>query len=352
MSQSDDTQLIRHGASKLPLLSVDSYNLDVKEGKEIVNTRIKKSIFTEKFDALRQRLEEAGGDPIGNAPTSELSKKQMQAILEGEDREAAAVLNGVMESFAQDFAAVIKLFLAEKAWKGVERLVVGGGFKEGEVGLRTIARTAIIARENGVAIPIVPIRHHSDEAGLIGAVHLIPSWMLKGHDALLAVDIGGTNIRAGIVVTMLDEANDFSKARVLKSELWRHADDSPKRTQTVETLIDMLESLKKRAEKEGLNLAPVIGVGCPGVIEADGSIARGGVNLPGGNWESGHFNLPRAVVKGIASIGEHETFVIMHNDAVVQGLSQAPFMQDVKRWGVMTIGTGLGNACFTNAGAS
>lgn len=38
----------------------------------------------------------------------------------------------------------------------------------------------------------------------------------------------------------------------------------------------------------------------------------------------------------------------MHNDAVVQGLSEAPFMRDVERWGVMTIGTGLGNARFTN----
>jgi hypothetical protein len=40
--------------------------------------------------------------------------------------------------------------------------------------------------------------------------------------------------------------------------------------------------------------------------------------------------------------------VIMHNDAVVQGLSEVPFMHDVERWGVLTIGTGLGNAHFTN----
>jgi hypothetical protein len=38
----------------------------------------------------------------------------------------------------------------------------------------------------------------------------------------------------------------------------------------------------------------------------------------------------------------------MHNDGVVQGLSEVPFMQDVDRWGVLTIGTGLGNARFTN----
>jgi hypothetical protein len=40
--------------------------------------------------------------------------------------------------------------------------------------------------------------------------------------------------------------------------------------------------------------------------------------------------------------------VLMHNDAVAQGLSEVPFMQEVDRWGVLTIGTGLGNARFTN----
>ncbi|MDW3428537.1 hypothetical protein NQ306_26040, partial [Escherichia coli] len=47
-------------------------------------------------------------------------------------------------------------------------------------------------------------------------------------------------------------------------------------------------------------------------------------------------------------IGDHDTAIVMHNDGVAQGLSEAPFMQDVTRWGVLTIGTGLGNARFTN----
>jgi hypothetical protein len=38
----------------------------------------------------------------------------------------------------------------------------------------------------------------------------------------------------------------------------------------------------------------------------------------------------------------------MHNDGLAQGLSEMPYMQDVTRWGVLTIGTGLGNARFTN----
>ncbi|VTZ52327.1 hypothetical protein MPC4_770001 [Methylocella tundrae] len=40
--------------------------------------------------------------------------------------------------------------------------------------------------------------------------------------------------------------------------------------------------------------------------------------------------------------------VCLHNDAVVQGLSELPFTQDVERWAVLTVGTGLGNASYTN----
>ncbi len=50
----------------------------------------------------------------------------------------------------------------------------------------------------------------------------------------------------------------------------------------------------------------------------------------------------------VPAIGGNETVVVMHNDAVVQGLSQLPFVQDRDRWGVLTIGTGLGNARFSN----
>ena len=54
------------------------------------------------------------------------------------------------------------------------------------------------------------------------------------------------------------------------------------------------------------------------------------------------------ITEAIPAIGEHDTAVLMHNDGVAQGLSEVPFMQDVERWGVLTIGTGLGNARYTN----
>jgi hypothetical protein len=257
-----------------------------------------------------------------------------------------------VEDFAQELALVIRRFLKLKAWRDTERIVVGGGFRASRVGELTIGRAAVILKADKVPIDLVPIRNHPDEAGLIGAAHLAPRWMFEAHDAIIGVDIGGTNIRAGVVALNLKKARDLSKAFVWKFELWRHADEKRvTREGTVEELIDMLSRLIARADKEGLRLAPFIGLGCPGLIEEDGTIARGAQNLPG-NWESKSFNLPRALHAAIPSIGEHETLILLHNDAVVQGLSEAPFMRDVTRWGVLTIGTGLGNGCFTNRTAA
>lgn len=70
--------------------------------------------------------------------------------------------------------------------------------------------------------------------------------------------------------------------------------------------------------------------------------------MPGGDWEGDDFNLPERLRALLPKIDGHETFVVVQNDAVVHGLSEVPVMRDVKRWGILTIGTGLGNARFTN----
>ena len=241
----------------------------------------------------------------------------------------------------------MRRFLKTKAWEKTERIVVGGGFRDSRLGELAIARTENILKDENFKIDMMPIRHHPDDAGLIGALHLAPSWIFEGHDTILAVDIGGTNIRCGVVETRRKKSPDLSKASVWKSELWRHADDEPSREEAVKRLVKLLKDLIAKADKEGFKLAPFIGIACPGVIKSDGSIEKGAQNLPG-NWESSKFNLPASLVEGIPQIGEHDTAIVMHNDGVVQGLSEVPFMQDVKRWGVLTIGTGLGNARFSN----
>jgi hypothetical protein len=341
------TGIARHGATRLPSVEVDSFNIELKDDEGFLGDRASKGAFRKILDSLREPLRKNGDDPLGKKSAGEIPKGELDEALVGNDIGAAALVHGAIEEFAQELAHVTRRFLRTKAWADTERIVVGGGFRQSRVGEIAIARTDIILKADDFDVDLVPIRFHPDDAGLIGTLHLAPSWIFEGHDSILAVDIGGTNIRCGVVETRWKKAPDLSKADVWKSELWRHADDEPTREGAVKRLVKMLKELIATAEAEGLKLAPFIGIACPGVIDADGSIEKGAQNLPG-NWESSKFNLPASLVEAIPQIGDHDTAVLMHNDGVVQGLSEVPFMQDVERWGVLTIGTGLGNARFTN----
>lgn len=336
-----------HGAARLSSVEVDTYNLELKDDDGFIGDRASKGAFQTILDDLRKPLRKLDADPFGDVPSSEISKKKLDAALTGDDPEAAGVVQGAVEEFARALAFVTRRFLKSKGWRETERIVVGGGMRESKFGELAIGRASVILKGEGIKIDLRPIRHHPDDAGLIGAIHLAPSWIFEAHDSILAVDIGGTNIRTGVVQLNRKKAPDLSKAEVWKRELWRHADDKPKRDEAILELVGMLKKHIGAAEKAGFKLAPFIGIGCPGMIEADGSIDRGAQNLPG-NWESNKFNLPLALLEKIPSMGEHETVILMHNDAVVQGLSEVPFMGDVTQWGVLTIGTGLGNARFTN----
>src|ERR1700726_869455 len=337
----------RHGATRLPSVNLDSFNMELKDDEGFLGDRASKGAFRKILDTLRKPLKKNGEDPLGSKAADAIPKTTLDEALVGSDVGAAALVHGAIEEFAQELAYVTQRFLKTKAWADTECIVVGGGFRESRVGELAIARTDIILKAEGATVDLVPIRYHPDDAGLIGCLHLAPSWIFEAHDSILAVDIGGTNIRCGVVETRWKKAPDLSKAAVWKSELWRHANDEPTREGAVKRLVKMLKSLIEAADTAGLRLAPFIGIACPGVINEDGSIEKGAQNLPG-NWESSKFNLPASLVEAIPEIGDHDTAVLMHNDGVAQGLSEVPFMQDVERWGVLTIGTGLGNARFTN----
>src|SRR5690348_16203072 len=341
------TGIAHHGASRLPSVDLDSFNIELKDDEGFLGDRASKGAFRKIFDRWRKPLRKTGEDPFGDLPSEEISKKALDDMLIGDDTEASAVVHSAIEEFAQELAYVTRRFLKTKAWAKTERIVVGGGFRDSRLGKLAIARTEIILRAEEFKTEMLPIRFHPDEAALIGALHLAPSWIFEGYDSILAVDIGGTNIRCGVVETRFKKADDLSKASVWKAELWRHADEETTREGAVKKMVKMLKHLIEAAEEEGFKLAPFIGIACPGVINEDGSIEKGAQNLPG-NWESSKFNLPASLVEAIPVIGEHDTAIMMHNDGVAQGLAEVPFMQDVERWGVLTIGTGLGNARFTN----
>src|SRR5215470_9027091 len=341
------TGIARHGATRLPSVDVDTFNIELKDEEGFLGDRASKGAFRKIFDRWRKPLRKTGKDPFGDEPSEKISKKTLDEMLVGDDTEAAAIVHSAIEEFAQELAYVTRRFLKTKAWAKTERIVVGGGFRDSRLGALAIARTEIILKFEEFKVELTPIRFHPDEAALIGALHLAPSWIFEGYDSILAVDIGGTNIRCGVVETRWKKADDLSKATVWKSELWRHADDEPTREGAVKRLVKMLKLLIAAADEEGFKLAPFIGIACPGVIREDGGIEKGAQNLPG-NWESSKFNLPASLVEAIPQIGGHDSAILMHNDGVVQGLAEVPFMQDFTRWGVLTIGTGLGNARFTN----
>jgi predicted NBD/HSP70 family sugar kinase len=352
--------LSEHGAAVLPSLTVDTYGAEIRDGDGgFIGDRASNTAFREIVDKWRKRLKEIDEDPLangdkkakaksGNGKYEKLSKRKLDKVLAAGDPKAAGLVVSAIEEFAQELAGVIRRFLKLKAWQKTEQIVIGGGFRSSRIGEVVIGRTEVLLKADDIDISLVPIRHHPDEAGLLGVCHLAPAWVFTGHEGILAVDIGGSNIRAGIVETNLKAAKDLSKAGVWKSELWRHAEEKPSRTEAIEKLAGMLQGLIRDAKKEKFGLAPFIGIGCPGLIEKDGTIRRGGQNLPGGNWESKTFKLPQAIHEAVPEIGGHSTAVLIHNDAVVQGLSEVPFRREVKRWGVLTIGTGLGNARFTN----
>jgi predicted NBD/HSP70 family sugar kinase len=339
--------LVGHGGTSLPSVEVKSYNLETRDEDGFIGDRANSGAFRDLLDGWRERLRETGEDPLGDTPTEEISRKQLDALLAEGEPEVAGVIQGAIEDFAARLAQVVRRFLRLKTWRGTERVAIGGGFRNHRIGELAIGRAEVMLRSEQIEIDLEPIRYHPDEAGLVGCGHLAPSWLFAGFDGILAVDIGGSNIRCGAVRLNLKKAPDLSRAKVVDVRLWRHAEDEPGRDEAVDRLVEMLEASIAAAKRKKLKLAPFIGVGCPGLIKPDGSIERGAHNLPG-NWESGKFNLPEVLREKLPRIGGHETAIVLHNDAVVQGLSETPFMQDVEHWGVLTIGTGLGNASFIN----
>ncbi|CAN5338721.1 ROK family protein [soil metagenome] len=338
---------LAHGGRLLPAVTVDTYNEELRDEEGFVGDRASGRAFRAILADWRERLKASGDDPLGDTPMEEVSKAKLDKMMGSDDPAAAALVHTVVEEFATELATVVRRFLRLEAWKGTERIVLGGGLIASRIGELSMGRASILLKTAGVDVELCSIKNHPDEAGLIGTVQLAPAWILAGHDAILAIDIGGTNVRVGIVELNAGKRGDVDEADVWKREHWQHRDDKPTRDEAIERIGDMVGKLIERAAKEKMKLAPFVGIGCPGLIDERGTILKGGQNLPG-NWEGESFHLPAALLERLPRIDGHDVVIQMHNDAVVQGLSEVPNMKDVEHWGVMTIGTGLGNARFTN----
>ena len=342
-----------HGTRELSTVRVNGYSLDLKDRllahTPFLGDSVSRSAFVKLLSTWRTLMADMFGiDPLGEKATSRISKSRLDLLLAKKGL-AAAVIEAAIEDYAFQMVHVVQQFLQQKSWQGVERIVIGGGFQQSALGRLAIVQTSALMAAQKIPVQLCHLHHDADEGGLIGWVHLLPPELTTQYNALLAVDIGGTNVRCGIVRMQRDKAVDFSRADVIERVKWGHAEDAnaTRREHLVGGMADMLQSLQRKAEKKGLRLAPFVGISCPGLINADGSLSNGTQNLPG-NWESARFHLPENLSQRLPKIDGQTTQVRLHNDAVVQGLSQLPLMEDVKKWAVLTIGTGLGNASFSN----
>ena len=339
-----------HGDMLLASVRIESYSLELRDEDGFVGDQASQTAFRELLERWRKRKRRNGKDPLGKADSKDISKSELDLAVHGKGpSEATDVIHGAIEEFAVELVYVIRRYLRQGAWRDVERIVIGGGFPGSGVGERAVLQAAAILHNEGSTVELARLCHEVDDGGLIGWVHLAPPKLLAAHDAILAVDIGGTNVRCGIVKPRLGRAADLSHAKVVKRVKWRHVDDKPSRKALVQGIAAHLHELAAYAKRKGIGLAPFVGIACPGLIREDGSISRGAQNLPG-DWGSKKFHLPTEIARQLGPIEGHMPDVRLHNDAVVQGLSELPFMQDVKHWGVLTIGTGLGNVSFTNRG--
>ncbi len=94
--------------SRLPSVDVDSYNIELKDEDGFLGDRASKGAFQDILEDWRKPLRKASDDPFGEDAVEEISKKELDEILVGDDVAAAALVHGAVEEFAQQLAYVTR----------------------------------------------------------------------------------------------------------------------------------------------------------------------------------------------------------------------------------------------------
>ena len=110
------TGIARHGATRLPSVEVDSFNIELKDDDGFLGDRACKGAFRKILETLRKPLQKNGDDPLGKKSAGEIAKSELDEALVGSDIGAAALVHGAIEEFARELAHVTGRFLKTKAW--------------------------------------------------------------------------------------------------------------------------------------------------------------------------------------------------------------------------------------------
>ena len=86
----------RHGATRLPSVEVDSFNVELKDDEGFLGDRASKGAFRKILDGLRKPLKKNGDDPLGGKAAEKITKSELDAALLGADVGAAALVHGAI----------------------------------------------------------------------------------------------------------------------------------------------------------------------------------------------------------------------------------------------------------------
>ena len=156
----------QHGARRLPGLRLDHYNLMVRdpEGDGFLGDRASQTAFRELLDTAR-RDHATGKDPFGRKRSSGLGKRKIDLVLVGGDADAAHLVHLAVEEYARRLVHVVRVFLRQRQWKGVERILLGGGFPDDVAGGLAVRRAIRLLQLEGIEVKLDTLRHDADEGG-------------------------------------------------------------------------------------------------------------------------------------------------------------------------------------------
>src|SRR5215207_10477042 len=150
-----------HGARELPEVLVEGYSLQLRDGEGFLGDQASQTAFRELLERWRRRQRRKGKkDPLGDRHSRDLGKGTLDnALKTGKPSEATDVVHGAIEEFALALANVICSFMRQPSWKGVERIVIGGGFPESDVGERAVLQAAAILQDMNIQVELARICH-------------------------------------------------------------------------------------------------------------------------------------------------------------------------------------------------
>src|SRR5262245_37291841 len=102
-AESSSAPLLQHGSAELSHVIIDDYNAELRSGDGCVGDRASKRAFQEILEDWRERIRKVGDDPLGDIPSEQLTKKQLDKLLSEGDAEAAGIVQGAIEEFAKEF---------------------------------------------------------------------------------------------------------------------------------------------------------------------------------------------------------------------------------------------------------